>query len=29
MPEDHACTAPKEQIKLIKVAADGMRGDRV
>jgi hypothetical protein len=29
MPEDHACTAPKETIKLIKVAGDGMRGDRV
>jgi hypothetical protein len=29
MPEDHACTAPQEQIKLIKVAGDGMRGDRV
>jgi len=29
MPEDHACTAPIEKIKLIKVAADGMRGDRI
>jgi hypothetical protein len=29
MPEDHACTAPIEKIKWDKVAADGMRGDRV
>ena len=29
MPEDHACTAPVEKIKLDKVAADPMRGGRV
>ena len=29
MPEDHACTAPIEKIKLDKVTADPMRGGRV
>jgi len=29
MPEDHACTAPIEKIKLDKVAGDAMRGGRI
>jgi predicted nucleic acid binding AN1-type Zn finger protein len=29
MPEDHACNAPIEKIKLDKVAGDAMRGGRI